>query len=230
MDISKFGLVPHNTASATQGDRFGRLIVLATGKPEGSYRYMAVCQCECGSEPKRIRIDGLTSGNVTGCGCVQKERTTTHGLTGTPFLKRWTHMMARCYDESHQAFHRYGGRGITVCDAWHDARQYAKDIKAGYKEGLQIDRIDNEGNYEPGNVRWVTPSENCDNRSTGRKIAYNGKTQSLTRWAEETGLSISTLSERLSVWGWTVSDALTTPPLSASDRMARARGARRKPR
>ena len=228
MDISKFGLVPHNTASATQGSRFGRLTVLATGKPPGSYRYAAVCQCDCGSEPKSVRLDGLTSGNVIGCGCVQKERTTTHGLTGTPFLKRWKHMMSRCYDETHRAFPRYGGRGIKVCDAWRDAKQYGKDIKAGYKDGLQIDRIDNDGDDEPGNVRWATPSENSDNRSTGRQITFNGKTQSLTRWAEETGISVGTLWTRLSVWGWSAADAILTPPLSASDRMARARAARLK--
>ena len=84
---------------------------------------------------------------------------------GTPEYKSWVGAKQRCYNHKAKGFHRYGGRGIIVCERWiHDFRTFLKDM--GYKpfKGAQIDRIDNDGNYEPGNCRWVTPKENCKNR------------------------------------------------------------------
>lgn len=223
--LERFGLVPHQSKTVSVGQIFGRLTVLAIGKPEGTYRYTAICQCACGSAPKAIRLDGLVKGTVIGCGCVQRERSATHLLTKTPFLSRWRHMMDRCYNPDCEAFPDYGGRGIKVCERWHDIRAYAEDVAEGYSDGLHLDRIDNDGDYEPGNVRWATPSRNMDNRRSGRKLTFNGKTQSTRAWARETGLSAHTISGRISRFGWSVEEALTTPALSAAERMARARAA-----
>lgn len=224
--LERNGLVPHECAAVRPGDTFGRLTVLAVGKPPGSYRYAAVCSCSCGAENLVIRIDGLRRGAVVGCGCVRLEATTTHGLTGGPFIGRWRHMMDRCYVTDHAAFKNYGGRGIKVCQRWHDPKNFAADMKDSYRHGLELDRIDNGGDYSPENCRWVTRAENTDNRRSGVRVTFRGRTQSIKRWSEEVGLTYGTLWERLRVWNWTPERALTTPPLNDAERMEIARAAR----
>lgn len=89
-----------------------------------------------------------------------------HGMHGTPEYDTWHNMIQRCYGEKYNYYHRYGGRGISVCESWKNSFEaFFKDM--GYKpfENAQIDRRNNDGNYEPGNCRWVTPKENCQNRS-----------------------------------------------------------------
>lgn len=226
MDLKPFGLVPHTSSTVAVGDTFGRLAVLAIGKPPGTYRYTAVCQCECGSAPKKVRLDGLTRGAVVSCGCFHAEVSTTHGLTGDPVYGRWSKMIRRCTDPTNAAYPDYGGRGITVCDRWRDPAKFHADMSPTYEDGLELDRIDNDGHYEPGNVRWATRSQNADNRRTRHDLEYQGRTQSIERWAEEMGISRGTLWERIAVWQWDTERALTTPPLSADERMARARKAR----
>lgn len=226
MDLAQFDLDPFEVKNVPVGTVFGRLTVLATGLRTGTYRSYAVCRCECGTPPKATRIDGLRRGAVVSCGCYQSEVSSTHGLTGDPLIWRWKHMVRRCTDPDDQAFPNYGGRGITVCERWMDARNFVEDMRPGYSAGLELDRIDNDGHYEPGNVRWATRSQNADNRRTRHLMTLNGRTQSLRRWAEETGLNEGTLWERVVVWHWDDERALTTPPLTADERMARARKAR----
>jgi hypothetical protein len=135
-------------------------------------------------------------------------------------------MVRRCTDQTDAAFPDYGGRGITVCERWMDPTKFVEDMRPTYRHGLELDRIDNNGHYEPGNVRWATHSQNADNRRTRHDLTFNGKTQSIERWAEEVGIHRGTIWERVSVWKWDTERALTTPPLSADERMARARKAR----
>ena len=215
--LEKFGLAPTGAKSVKSGDVFGRLTVLATGQIPGTYRYMAVCQCSCGSDAKAVRFDGLSSGFVVGCGCVQKEQSTTHSLSSSPHYGRWWHMMDRCGNPDSKSYPDYGGRGISVCQSWHDIRNFVSGLPDGYFSDAEIDRIDNDGDYEPGNVRWATKSENCDNRRTGQYIAFNGKTQSVTAWAKETGINAATLRDRIFVSGWTAEKALTHRLISASE-------------
>jgi hypothetical protein len=224
--LRQFGLVEASAKSVRVGDRFGRLTVVAFGVIPDTYRYMAVCQCDCGSQPKAIRSDGLKSGAVIGCGCVQNERTSTHRLSKNPHYGRWRHMMDRCFNPACPAYPDYGGRGIQVCEAWRDLATFIRELPAGYFKGAEIDRIDNDGDYEPGNVRWVSRSRNADNRRSGRQIRFRGKTQSLRRWSEEAGIAEGTLWERIVVWKWSAQKALTTPALDADERMAIARAKR----
>lgn len=226
MNLSDFGLVPHHCSTVKPGDKFGRLLVIATGKPPGNYRYQAVCQCDCGSEPKAIRIDGLRNGLVIGCGCIRLERTTTHGLTSHPLFQVHRHMMLRCYNPTSIAFHRYGGRGITVCDRWHDVRNFVTDLEPIYAKGLEMDRIDNDGNYELSNVRFVTPADNCSNRSSSHLVTYQGKTQSMMQWSKELNIPYSLIRDRICERGWSVEKTFSTPPLDAKERMALARSIR----
>lgn len=199
--------------------------MLAIGKRPNSYRYMAVCRCSCGSPPKAVRIDGLTSGAVVSCGCHQKKVSSTHKLSTHPLYPVWRHMVQRCLNSKDPAYENYGGRGITVCDRWLSVENFVADMESGYSPELELDRINNDGNYEPGNCKWSTISENCDNRRNSLKITFNGKTQSLARWSQELGMSYQLLWDRLKEWGWPPERAFTTPPLDKHERMALARRA-----
>lgn len=133
-----------------------------------------------------------------------------HGLSNTKLHRVWWGMIERCYKKHHKSFLEYGGRGVSVCDEWRSDFKNFYDwaIENGYKDGLTIDRINNNGNYEPTNCRWVTQSENARNRRTARIINFNGVKHSLVEWAEITGLKPNTITERLKM-GWSVKDALT---------------------
>ncbi len=226
MNLEDFSLIPHTCKTVKPSDRFGRLTVLATGKPSGSYRYKAVCQCDCGSAPFTLRLDALTSGAQVSCGCFHRENHFKHGLSKHPLYQVWRHMMQRCQDSSVSSFKDYGGRGIEVCARWQQVENFVSDMQDPYSPGLEIERINNDGNYEPTNCRWATNSEQGNNRRSTRKITYNGKTQSVRQWAKELGISYGTLWERLAIWHWPPERAFTTPALTAKDRMQIARDAR----
>lgn len=222
--LDHFHLVPTTAKAVTVGQRYGRLTVVATGQlADNRYKYYAVCQCDCGSALKRIRFDGLTNGVIVSCGCYHAERIKTHGLHSSPHYSRWRNMIDRCNNPDCPAYPDYGARGIKVCDRWYDIKNYVADLPPGYFDGAHLDRIDNDGNYEPGNVRWVTPKRNHNNRRTTVMLSHDGRTMSMTDWSHETGLSISVIWSRINEHGWTVEQALTTPTLDKHERMRRAR-------
>lgn len=132
-----------------------------------------------------------------------------HGLHGTRVYSVWLCMMHRCYRPDHDSYKHYGARGIRVCSAWHDVRQFAADM-GNPPEGHQIDRIDSDGNYEPGNCRWVDAKTNSRNRSNTHMVTWRGETKPLAEWAEALGMPREQLSTRLRR-GWSVDDALGTP-------------------
>lgn len=121
-------------------------------------------------------------------------------------------MIERCGKSNAKNYHNYGGRGIKVCDEWIGNYQAFCDwaLANGYKKGLQIDRIDNNGNYEPSNCRWVTQKQNCNNTRFNTLLTYNGKTHTMTEWSEITGINLTTLSSRINR-GWSIEKSLTTP-------------------
>jgi len=128
-------------------------------------------------------------------------------------------MFRRCYDRDTIGFNRWGGRGIEVGDEWYDKKNRRLNRKAfilwaianGWSNGLQIDRINNDGNYEPSNCRFVTSKENNKNREDTRYITFGGKTMCMKDWAEEIGVPYFALRLRLNKYGWSVEKALTTP-------------------
>lgn len=221
--LDRFRLEPTTASAVKVGDRFGRLTVLATGKIPDTYRYKAVCRCNCGGDPFAVRFDALLSGQTQSCGCLQRDNSRTHGLSRSPHYTRWRHMMGRCYDPKNQAYPDYGGRGIKVCERWQDLATFIEEVPPGYFPGAEMDRIDNDGDYEPGNVRWITRKGNTDNRRSGHRLTYRRRTQSLTRWAEETGINLGTLWTRLNEFGWSPKAALTTP-VRPHERMLTWRG------
>lgn len=156
------------------GMRFGRLLVLRKHDQLTKDKHtMWVCACDCGNE-KVVARNGLTKGTAS-CGCIFEENKRNygrkHGHHGTKLYNVWQGLFGRCYRPSHRSYARYGARGITVCDRWASFENFYEDMGATYAEGLDIDRIDNSGNYEPSNCRWVTRSENCRNRRNSKLTA-----------------------------------------------------------
>ena len=154
-----------------RGQKFGKLTVLRENGRDKHNKVLWLCRCECGNEVT-VRGDSLRNENTTSCGCYRRERvvetSTTHGMSKTHLYYVWAAMLQRVgvykgVDE--ETKHNYQDRGITVCDEWlvfENFRDWA--LSHGYKEDLQIDRIDNDKGYCPENCRWVTPKENVNNR------------------------------------------------------------------
>lgn len=126
--------------------------------------------------------------------------------------KIYLHMKERCYDPSDRRYADWGGRGIHICDEWLNNKEdfFEWSIQNGYKEGLSIDRIDNDKDYSPENCRWVTLKENNQNRRSSIFYTINGETKNLQQWCNEYGVSRSMVNRRLSL-GWNILEALTKP-------------------
>jgi hypothetical protein len=124
----------------------------------------------------------------------------------------WKGMRQRCTNPTVRDYHRYGGRGIEVCERWESFTAFLADVGPRPGPGYSLDRIDNDGDYEPGNVRWATAKEQQRNTDRVRRFTYQGETLTLPEWAERVGMPAALIGRR--VWsGWSVEAALTTPPL-----------------
>lgn len=141
-----------------------------------------------------------------------------HGATGTRLYQAWENMRARCNRKSSREYENYGGRGISVCSEWNEHFESFRDwaLNNGYSEQLTLDRIDVNGNYEPGNCRWISNKEQQNNKRNNRNITYNGRTQTLNQWAKELGMIPKTLQGRLDKSGWSIEKALTTPVMESN--------------
>ena len=135
----------------------------------------------------------------------------THGMSKTSTYHIWSSMKARCSNPNHQNYHRYGGRGVSVCSEWADSfEQFLEDMGERPK-GMSLDRIDVNGNYSADNCRWATAKQQMRNTSVNRIFTYRGETKTLTDWAECSGISLQTLCARLDRWGWSFEDAISKP-------------------
>ena len=175
-----------------EGKRFGKLVVIEF---VGFKNHLSVwkCKCDCGNE-KNVIGAYLTNGETKSCGCLQKEVVTTHGGSNSKLYQVYQSMIQRCCNKKAQEYERYGGRGITVCKLWlSDFANFRKwAMKNGYKEGLTIDRVNNDGNYCPENCKWSTMKEQAQNRSTNVFIEYKGIRLTLSRCAELLGMKYPT--------------------------------------
>lgn len=144
-----------------------------------------------------------------------------HGHRGatrtSPTWVSWRALVARCYNTGASDYPRYGGRGITVCDRWRSSFSAFLEDVGERPDGMTLDRLDSDGNYEPGNVRWATAQQQNRNRRNNRMLTMGGRTQCLADWSEETGIPRDTLGRRLKK-GWPVEEALTRPLMSRAER------------
>ena len=179
---------------------------------------MWLCRCDCGSV-LCVSSSHLKSGHTKSCGYYrtdliiqQGHENATHGMKRTRLYRIWSGIKDRCCNPLSAKYADYGGRGITVCEEWRDNFEAFRDwaLSSGYREGLSIDREDNDGDYCPENCRWATMVVQANNKRTNRELSFDGRTQNLKQWADEFGILPSTLRERLSR-GWSVEKALTTP-------------------
>lgn len=142
------------------------------------------------------------------------DRNRVHGMGETKLHARWMAMIARCENPKHRGYHNYGGRGIKVCKRWRESfTAFFADMGHPPFTDYQIDRIDNDKDYEPGNCRWVSNKTNSRNRKNVRMLTYLGETKPLNEWAEQVGLEPKTLYQRLYKLKWALDDAMTIPTL-----------------
>jgi hypothetical protein len=192
------------------GQRFGRLTALSRIKTPGKPSKW-LCQCDCGNT-STPHTKSLTTGDTQSCGCIYKGPEPIHNMYKTAEYRAWGSLVQRCTNPNSRNWRNYGGRGITVCERWRNSfADFYKDMGPRPTPVHQIDRIDNDGNYEPGNCRWATRSENQDNRRNTIMLALNGELKSITEWCKELNISKSTVQYRLKS-GWEVERTLTTPP------------------
>lgn len=192
------------------GQRFGRWEVIARAENTAGCQSRWLCRCDCGEE-RAVLGASLCFGKSTSCGCFQKNRASLcnkkHGLSKTRIYAVWLGMIARCERSTNRDFSYYGGRGIVVCKRWHVFDNFLADMGEP-SENMTIDRIDVNGNYEPGNCRWATREQQCLNTRRTRNLTLGTKTQTMSQWASDLGVSASFIHKRLRR-GWSVERALT---------------------
>ncbi len=198
-----------------RGKRFGRLAVLGYASSRGSSQSAYwCCVCDCGQKAT-IRGQSLRSGETKSCGCLNQEMrhlsNRKHGLYGIPEYWVWHSAKDRCCNPNDAKFKHYGDRGIQMCQEWHDSfATFIADMGRRPKGRYTLDRIDNDGNYEPGNCRWATYAEQSRNNRRTRLLPFQGETHCLTDWANKLGMKRVTLHSRLSR-GWSLESSLMAP-------------------
>ena len=182
------------------GKKYGRWEVLSYGGP-GKW----LCKCECGTE-RAVARNSLRKGASTSCGCWRREflskSNKTHGRSKTKLYRVWAAMLERCNSVANKQYQSYGGRGITVCSEWEDFAKYSAYVDSlpkpkGVKR-LSLDRIDNDGNYEPGNLRWASDESQARNtRQATRRVPYQGELVHPYDVCDAEGLNKRTLKKRI---------------------------------
>ena len=188
--------------------KFSRLAVVTEAKDrnvDGLVRWE--CVCDCG---RSTVVPGawLVKGNTKSCGCLQRDavrltiqRNKTHGATDTAMYWKWRSMIRRCYDTRVQQYANYGGRGIGVCDRWRTSFECFVSDMGHPPRGVSIERINNDGDYAPGNCRWATQKDQCRNRRMTIFLELDGRPTPLTEVSEKTGIHRATLYWRFKQ-GW----------------------------
>lgn len=209
-----------------QGQTFGRLTVL-NRVPANNKRTYWRCLCTCGAKVT-VLSELLTNERTKSCGCLRRElgivlgsNSRRHGEARdgktTSEYRMWGSMISRCCNPNHPAFHNYGGRGIRVCDRWRNSYEaFLADVGRRPAPNLSIDRIDNDGDYEPGNVRWATMTRQNRNKRRTVMATIGNVTKPLADWIDDAGIPRTTFYHRRRR-GMSVRDALFTPTTNWPD-------------
>lgn len=205
------------------GQKIGAMVVESYSHYDGNLHYWNL-KCVCGVVKKKSSA-ALSNSNLKSCGCLTKKilskaRTAhgqSHSVNGKPTktYTTWRSMKLRCNLKTRKDWAAYGGRGIKVCDRWQSFENFLNDMGEA-PEGMTLDRIDCNGNYEPSNCRWATPKQQANNRRSNTLITFNGVTKTLCQWAEEIGVARDTLSLRIKS-GMDLARAMTSGRLHKSD-------------
>lgn len=196
------------------GQRFGRLLVKSL-HPERTTNNGAqfVCLCDCGTE-KTVNGAFLRYGSAVSCGCRKREvlgtSSITHGMTGTGAWHSWRDMMKRCTAKKSEHYHSYGGRGISVCKEWLSFEGFYASM-GDRPPGMSIERDDVDGNYEPGNCRWIPRKEQNQNKRNTIFVTIDGERLCLSVACRKLGLSYNRVRDRIKTLGWSIEDALAQP-------------------
>ncbi len=181
------------------GLKYGALLVVdelaMPVRPNGRQRRYLLCKCDCGNTKlKGVTWDNLRSGAINNCGCLS----TRHGGTGTKLHGAWHGIVQRCTDKNYQAYNNYGGRGIKLCKSWRLFKNFrAWANSSGYKEGLTIERINNNGPYSPDNCTWIPPHLQGNNKRNNRWVLHGGRKLTMSEVSRLLGVGLSTISYRL---------------------------------
>ena len=188
------------------GRRFGKLVVASRSESRNG-RAFWLCLCDCGNTTK-VSGSNLLSGHTSSCGCLAVK----HGFARKERLYNiWVGMRQRCRDKNIKDYPNYGGKGIRVCDEWNDYPTFRNwAIASGYSDGLTIDRINGNGNYEPHNCRWATYREQNNNLKSNTRIQYREEVKTAKEWADEFGINYGTFKSRLR-YGWSMERIEKTP-------------------
>jgi hypothetical protein len=180
--------------------KFGRLTILKESDFKLHKRVSVVCKCECGNEIIAT-INSIMRGNTQSCGCIRIERNNNYknGLRHHPLYTVWANIKQRCFNKKYPKYKDYGGRGIIMCEEWYNNFEtfYNWCIINKWVKGLEIDRINNNGNYEPNNCRFVNRSVNMNNKRSNTIITFNNKTLTLAEWATGLNIPYGRLSQRI---------------------------------
>lgn len=187
-----------------QGFKFGSLIVLKLGRSKGNGAWW-ICQCNCGKQ-KEIRASDMVQGKTNSCGCEHKERIAkaniTHGKTNTKTYSMWLAMRSRC----NRVNQDYSSRGITYDKRWDSFESFYLDMGEA-PEGLSLDRIDVNGNYEKSNCRWATREQQANNTRANVFVEWQGKTQTIAQWSKELNMNYDKLRSRIVRYKWSLDRA-----------------------
>ncbi len=199
------------------GMQYGHLTIIREVSPcyypSGRKGRHILCACECGGESV-VTLNNLKSGNTTSCGCFQKSLSSKHNMSQSLTYVTWEQMISRCEYSENKGYYLYGARGISVCPRWRNSfLAFYEDMGPRPSPNHSIDRLDGSGNYEPGNCRWATPTEQARNTCRNVMLTYNHNTFCIAEWAERLGVPAKRLYSRLSR-GWSVEGALTGKYLS----------------
>ena len=194
------------------GMTFGRLTVTSKAESNKHGAAMWNCVCSCGRE--HVAMGSLLRrGEVKSCGCLKSNTPApnrTHNMSGTPLYRVWATMRNRCGNPKVKGYEVYGGRGIKVCDRWASFENFLADMGPRPSDDHSIDRINVDGDYEPGNCRWATLGEQMSNKRNSKFLSANGETHTMAEWARRLGCNPAAILARLAS-GMPESEAVTKP-------------------